>query len=415
MKQYVCIISIMATFVLWASAQDHQRLFPEKPITITLSPGEARSFSLEMKADEYAEITWLVKDNLSLSFGFLDSSGKAVSVGDSSEEDVVVFIAPKTGKYVFVIRCNESEEVVGPQRVSLEYSNKFKLPKGSKQKDIRKINGFDVRIMYAPDAGLDYGDNIVLFEKSGILKGILRKSGMGFSFPDNPLEAKTLSAKKQVNLIRNTSDKTGDGIPDVMIEYYSGGAHCCYSTYFFNLGDSIDLIELLHTENTSLGVIGLNPNGGLRFGTSENAFAYWNIYYAGSPMLGVILEFQKGELRPNFELMKKPAPSFAKLKSTARVAARKISNVPYTDVGMDFEEAFWQEMLNLIYSGHEDLAWQYFELVWPTKKPGKEKFTADFKEALAESYYGTKTINTSNSMRNGRRLVEKILNGIREQ
>lgn len=413
MKQILSLISITLFLVVYTTAQDPQVLLPEKPITITLSPGESRSFSLEMKADEYAEIEWLAKEDLSLSFGFLDSSGKAVCVGDS-EDDVVVFIAPKAGRYVFVIRYNESEEVAGPQRVSLAYSNKFKLPEGSKQKDIRKINGFDIRIINAPNTDQDYGDNIVLFEKGGILKGILRKGGMGFSFPDNPLEAKTLSAKKQVNLIRKTADKTGDGIPDVMIEYYSGGAHCCYSTYFFNLGDSLDLIELLHTDNTSLGVMGLNPNGGLRFGTSENAFAYWNISYAGSPMLGVILEFQKGELRPNFELMKRPAPSFAKLKSTARVATRKISNVPYTEVGMDFEEAFWSEMLNLIYSGHEDLAWQYFELVWPIDKPGKDKFAADFKEALAESYYGTKTINTSNSMRNSKRLVEKILSDIRE-
>ena len=129
----------------------------------------------------------------------------------------------------------------------------------------------------------------------------------------------------------------------------------------------------------------------------------------------VILEFHNGELRPNFDLMEKAPPPLAKLKAKARVASLKISNDPYTEVGMDFEEAFWSEMLELIYSGHEDLAWQYFELVWPNKKRGKEKFTTDFKEALAESYYGTKTINTSNSMRNGMRLFEKIYDSIREQ
>ena len=82
---------------------------------------------------------------------------------------------------------------------------------------------------------------------------------------------------------------------------------------------------------------------------------------------------------------------------------------------MDFQEAFWSEMLDLIYTGHEPLAWQYFDMAWPAKKPGKEKFKADFKEALAESYYGTRNINTRNSMRNSMQLFEKIYNTMREQ
>ncbi|MGB7207676.1 MAG: hypothetical protein WBD27_03355 [Pyrinomonadaceae bacterium] len=422
MKQTLIPVAIAFCLLVFTSvnrAQTTEIFLPGKPITISLSPDEARAFSLEMKADDYAEVTWLANDNLVLSFGFLDSSGKVISLGDSTSNDSAVFIAPKAGKYSFLVKYDKSPELTGQQRVSLEYSNKFSLPKGSKQKDIRRINGFDVRIMYAPDVDQDYGDNVVLFEKSGILKGILRQGGnatyMGFSFPDNAVEAKTLIAKKQVNLIRNTLDKTGDRIPDVMIDYFSGGAHCCFSTYFVNLADAVDVLEVLNTDNASLAVIGVNPKGGLRFATNENAFAYWNIHYAGSPMPDVILEFQNGELRPNFELMKKPAPSLARLKAKARAASLKISNDLYNEVGMDFEEAFWSEMLDLIYSGHEDLAWQYFELVWPTKKTGKEKFTADFKEALAESYYGTRAINTSNSMRNSMRLFEKIYKGIREQ
>ena len=45
-------------------------------------------------------------------------------------------------------------------------------------------------------------------------------------------------------------------------------------------------------------------------------------------------------------------------------------------------------MLDLIFTGHEDLAWEYFNMVWPPKKKGKEKFLADFKEQLAQTSYG---------------------------
>jgi hypothetical protein len=44
-------------------------------------------------------------------------------------------------------------------------------------------------------------------------------------------------------------------------------------------------------------------------------------------------------------------------------------------------------MLDLLYTGHEDLAWKYLDLVWPVNKVGKERFLSDFKARLAESYF----------------------------
>jgi len=107
-------------------------------------------------------------------------------------------------------------------------------------------------------------------------------------------------------------------------------------------------------------------------------------------MPSVILEFKNGVAEPNFAAMKKPAPTMAVLKRKAAAARKKISNAPYTEESMDFEDAFWSEMIDLIYTGHEDLAWKYFDMVWPKTKPGKEKFLADFKATLANGYYGSR-------------------------
>ncbi len=417
--KFIALLFVILSVKAVSFAQKAEALVPGAPIEFSLSPEEARFFSLEMKADGYAEIKFVGDDNPEVSFAFLDAAGKAIVSGDSFSTSSAVFIAPKAGSYVFVVKRGKTENEAGPRKITLEYTNKFSLPKGSKQKAVRRVNGFDVKIMFVPAGDPEFGDNVVLFQKKGALKGILRESGnnsfIGFSFPDDPANADTAAQKKQVGLLRRTADKTGDGIPDVMLEYFSGGAHCCWSTYFVNLGERADLVEVINTDNAYLTAIGKNPKGGLRFITNENAFAYWNMSYAGSPMPEVILEFKNGELRPNFALMKKPAPTMARLKAKARAASRKISNKPYTEMGMDFEEAFWGEMLDLIYTGHEKLAWQYFDMVWPAKKPGKEKFKADFDQALAESYYGTKDINTSNSMRNSMKLFEKIYNSIREQ
>jgi len=388
-----------------------QVLQPNKPITFSLSPNESRSFSIEMKEDDFAEINWLANDSLILIYGFVDETDKVLSAGSSSESDSAVFIAPKGGFYRFVIKYELSSEVKGVQNISLEYKNVFKFPAGTKQKDIRRINGYDIKIFFVPETDSD--ESIVTIEKGGRLKKLLRDNGnatyIGFSFPDNLVEAKSVADKRGVNLIRNTLDKTGDGVPDVMIDYFSGGAHCCFSTYFINLGPIPEIVEVIHTEHAGLAVSGTNPKGGLRFKTSENTFAYWNIFFAGSPMPSVFLEFSNGKLTPNFDLLRKAPPSLSTLKAKARAARLKINDNQYSEVGMDFVEAFWGEMLDLIYTGNEDLAWQYFDLVWPSGKTGKERFLTDFKKQLAESYYGTKGINTSNSFRNFMNLFEKNL------
>ena len=175
-------------------------------------------------------------------------------------------------------------------------------------------------------------------------------------------------------MIKATLDKTGDGIPDIMINFFSGGAHCCFETYFINLGETAEMVDSIGTGHVGIGVSGKNPNGGLLFETADNGFAYWLTYFANSPFPDVILEFRNGKLRPNFALMKKPAPSLSVLKRKAFAARQLLSLEPYK--GEDNENSvlykedaqvdtvFWGDMLDLIYTGHEDLAWQYLDLVW---------------------------------------------------
>ena len=407
----VCLAVLTVVFVV--GQERPQELQPNQPITFSISPNGTKSFSLSMKEDGFAEITWLANESLLLSFGFVDESGHVVEVGDSTNNESAVFIAPKAGRYTFVIKYDPSSEISGSQNVSLEYKNLFKLARRTIQKDLRRINGYDVKILYEPGTDADFGKSLVTIEKGGKLKKLFIDGGnptyIGFSFSDHLADAKSAAAKRNANLIQSTLDKTGDSIPDVMIDYFSGGAHCCFSTYFVNLGETVELVEVIRTEHAGIFAVANNPKGGLRFETSENSFAYWKIFFAGSPFPSVILEFANGELRPNFDLMKKPPPSLTLLKSKARATGLKLNNDAYTSEGDDFEEAFWGEMLDLIYTGNEALAWQYFDLVWPAKKPGKDRFLADFKEQLGESYYGTRKINSSNSFRNFMLLFEKNL------
>lgn len=418
------ILLLICLTVLYAIpdvfGQDNQtNLIPNDPLTFPLSLGEKRSFTLQMKEDDFAEIVWIVNYNIRLNFKIFDSENKDLSKIYAVDESVL-FIAPKDDKYTLVVEFEKQAEIdefekppsgkqtgiSEKQNISLEYNNKFKLPAGTEQNSIRKINGYDIKILTTPENETAdiYPYSIVLFEKNGMLKRVLRSNGglsAGFSFSEDLSFSKeytyTKETRRSIDLIEDTLDKTGDKVPDVMLEFYSGGNHCCSETYFINLGDSIELVEKIFTGSANISAIRKNPKGGLIFATRENSFVLWNTSYTGSPYPLVILEFRNGLLRPNFRLMKKPPPSLLTLKKKAYAIHKQLSPEPY--LGADnFESAiykddfrgepvFWGLMLDLIYSGNEDLAWQYLDLIWSPQKQGKKLFIREFKSQLTEGHF----------------------------
>lgn len=375
-----------------------------------LAPGERRDFKVEfnkpavfdvrLKENGFAAFSWTTEEGRSwLSYSITNSAGGQEQRGDASYVHAAYFVAPKADTYSIKFFIDPKADDKQPQKVSLSLSDQFKVPANATVKDKRKAAGYDIELVTIHGSDDEAGATFATVKKGGRLKNILygdiESPIMGFSFADaSDDEGVSAQGKKSLALIKNTADKTGDGVPDVMLSYYSGGAHCCTTYYFIELpANGTGAIREVPTENAGMSAIGKAPGGGLRFATADNAWAYWNMSFAGSPMPGVILEFRNGVARPNFDLMKKPAPSLAVLTRKAAAARKKISNAPYTSDSGDFQfdEAFWSEMIDLMYTGHEGLAWKYLDMVWPKAKPGKDKFVADFKETLANSYYADKT------------------------
>jgi hypothetical protein len=388
-----CLILTPSSFGYGFNPETNQEtLSPNHSITFTLAPEEEKSFVIKLKESDFAEISWLVNDGLNLSFALNDPSGRDLVEDILDVDDSIPFIAGKSGDYILKIKLNKSEGVTESQKITLQYSNQLKLPTKNVQTNVIKINGYDVKILKSPEEEKSY----LIIEKDKRLKSFMKAYGgtiTGFNFFPDFADAESAEEKSMALLVRNTPDKTGDGISDVAIQYYSGGAHCCFSLLFFELGETVKPLPILSTGNSSVHVIGRNPKGGLLFETYDDIFAYWLTSYADSPMPTVILEFQKGALRPNFNLMRKPAPSLTKLRQMARAKGAKIGLEPYKgvdDPSAGFEVVFWDVMLDLIYTGHEELAWQYLDLVWPVKKQGKAIFLSDFKDQLSNSQFWSK-------------------------
>lgn len=405
-----------------AYAQETQTfLKPNQLITFSLAPGQEKLFVLQMKKGDFAEIQSLARQGLNLSFEIYDSARRELFVKSEGGDGSIWFVAPTDGDFMLVSKLAKYQdpEISDAQKITIQYINKFKLPRGTNLKGLRKVNGFDVRIMTTPDpAEGGRGDSILIIEKNGRLQYVMKgqeAGAHGFSFVDNDSselseltrDLKTTRDKgsrtsiieqlKKIQLVNSTPDKTGNGIPDIMLDYFSGGAHCCFTTYFFDLGDTVKLSESINSLHSEGMGIGKNAKGGLVFSLADWSFAYWLTSFAQSPAPTVILEFRNGKLRPNLDQMKAPPPSLAVLRSKAQISRNQLSLKPYKGADnedsvlygedSDYEFVFWGIMLELIYTGNEELAWQFLDLVWPPQKQGKEIFIRDFKNQLLESPY----------------------------
>ncbi len=378
---------VFVMFVSFGFSQDV--LKPNEVKKFGLPPEQAKVFTLDLKKDDFAHINWTLADSVvDFRYKILAPSGKNLTDYAVTLDDSFDFIAPEDGTYKVEVMRGKVEDETGAQEFIVAYKNKFVLPKNSKIKASRKINGYDAKIY---EVGGESDDAYLLIEKAGKLKFITKgtKNVGGLYFPDTLEKGVSKPENRSANLFRTTADKTGDGTPDLAVEYYSGGAHCCFSMYFYELGNEVTQIKSLNMGDADIAAIGKSPNGGLKLSSGDTTFAYWNTSFAGSPIPQIILDFRDGEFRTNAKLMQKPAPPLAKLKQEAAAIRTKMPLDAYVGdtEGGNFDEAFWGRMLDLIYTGHEDLAWQYFDWAWNPKKKGKEIFKQDFEKQLAGSEF----------------------------
>ena len=93
-------------------------------------------------------------------------------------------------------------------------------------------------------------------------------------------------------------DINGNGTADLLINGYSGGAHCCFSLDIFDLGSSPTNILSLDAGNCGASPVDLNGDGIFEIGTCDDSFAYRYCAYAGSPKVDTYYSFDGTQYRP---------------------------------------------------------------------------------------------------------------------
>jgi hypothetical protein len=184
---------------------------------------------------------------------------------------------------------------------------------------------------------------------------------------------------------------TSDKQPNLVIKEWSGGAHCCYTFFIFQISDTFKFIDRIELRNgIGADFKDLRHEGSLEVVMSDWTFEYWNACFAESYAPNVILRFESGKYRPDLALMKKPAPSLPKLETLAAeirplFASKEVKDEANND--LQVPPRLWGEMLDLIYSGNMKAAWELCDLSWPTDNLGKTRFLKEFRKQLATSPY----------------------------
>lgn len=90
------------------------------------------------------------------------------------------------------------------------------------------------------------------------------------------------------------TDITGEGYPDLVIQTFSGGAHCCFSWTVYELGETLNKVLQSPDSNCEGELKDLDADGKMEFITCDDLFAYKYCCFASSPLVKVVMKYESG-------------------------------------------------------------------------------------------------------------------------
>ncbi len=174
-------------------------------------------------------------------------------------------------------------------------------------------------------------------------------------------------------------DVTGDRVPDVIVRMHSGGIHCCASATVLSLGDTIRVAGTVAGGDGEIEFDDLDGDGVPEVRVQDWRFAYWRDYaFVETAAPDVILRYRDGGYQSACDLMRIEAPTAQELADRARgLSDGWVTGDPPGEL--------YAYALDLIYGGHADLAWRFFDLAWPRTAGGKAEYLEDLRRTLTGS------------------------------
>jgi hypothetical protein len=181
------------------------------------------------------------------------------------------------------------------------------------------------------------------------------------------------------------SDLTGDGRPDVIVTSWSGGSHCCYTKYVFELEPKLRLIATIRDGDTDIGHFEKLERDATYHYLTYDIWSYWPASFAGSVTHKVLLKWNGTKFKLDLDRMRFSPPTPEQWN-----AALKDVDDAVADGGEARDalgETLWDTTLDLIYTGHSDLAWKFVREANPNALKGDNPSLAEFCSRLKASVY----------------------------
>jgi len=210
---------------------------------------------------------------------------------------------------------------------------------------------------------------------------LLRDSASGDRIADIELRGRRVYAVRapDVRLEQVGRDLTGDHVPDVVIQQFSGGMHCCTQATVLGLGDTLRNLGTIEGADGDVTFEDVDGDGRYEAKVGDWRFAYWRDYpFSDTEVPDVVLRFRDGTWSAACDLMRENPPTERELQARARqLTTGWADGDPPADV--------YGYAVDLVYQGHPDLAWRFLDLAWPTRIGGKADFVRDLRERLQGS------------------------------
>jgi hypothetical protein len=162
-------------------------------------------------------------------------------------------------------------------------------------------------------------------------------------------------------------DIDNDGDPEIVIEAYSGGAHCCWEYGFISLTAPPRTAKIRNTHPFALRDI----NGRPVLYTNDGAFDYFEAPYAASPRADVFLQLHDAKFHDvGPELVPEYDRRIAEEKRLLPPEKLQAFLASGSDPDWEVKSAVLTVVLEYLYSGREQEAWKVLAEMWP---PGDRK------------------------------------------
>lgn len=197
-----------------------------------------------------------------------------------------------------------------------------------------------------------------------------------------------------VNLLSGR-DITGEGNPDLIIETYSGGAHCCLQYFVIDLGEFFITKQLQTRESNCPGEFkDLDHDGSYEFITCDDILAYTYCSFAATPLPTVILKFRPGvgyvpatpDYRTFFDITTRIIADTS-LAEQGQVQFTNPQNVDLTSKAEYFLCPAIQVALDHLYTGDYERAEQEFMRLY--QFPDSNEVWNEIYRLVSESYLFT--------------------------